>query len=52
MFHDDPVGLSIEMAGCLFDATGDLLKLNPNEVPGPDALFVRFIGWTRRGIPR
>ncbi|MFI7592912.1 hypothetical protein [Micromonospora sp. NPDC049359] len=48
MFDGDPVGLSIEMAGYLFDATGDMVKLNPHEMPGPDALFVRFVGWTRR----
>lgn len=48
VFDGDPVGLSIEMAGYLFDATGDMVKLNPHDMPGPDALFVRFVGWTRR----
>ncbi|MEU8366163.1 hypothetical protein [Micromonospora tulbaghiae] len=31
-------------AGCLFDATADLLRTNPN----PADLFDRFIGWTAR----
>ncbi|MEV4492722.1 hypothetical protein AB0K04_21715 [Micromonospora coxensis] len=44
------MGLAVEMAGYLFDATGDLVKLDPYGMPGPDALFIRFIGWTRRGV--
>ncbi|MET8091914.1 hypothetical protein [Micromonospora sp. NPDC005220] len=36
------------MAGYLFDATGDLVRLNADEMPGPEALFTRFVGWTRR----
>jgi hypothetical protein len=47
--HDgNPVKLAIEMAGCLRDAAGDLVKLNPYDGPGPDALWLRFIAWTRR----
>jgi hypothetical protein len=48
VYDDDPVGLAIEMAAYLFDATGDMVKLNSNEMAGPDALFTRFVGWTRR----
>ncbi|MCZ7435928.1 hypothetical protein O7598_05960 [Micromonospora sp. WMMC241] len=48
-YDDDPVGLAVHMAGCLFDATGDLHRLGPSGMPRPDALFIRFVGWTRRG---
>ncbi|CCH16048.1 hypothetical protein [Micromonospora lupini] len=47
-YDDDLVGLAVEMAGYLFDATGDLVRLNPDDMPGPEALFTRFVGWTRR----
>jgi hypothetical protein len=47
-YERDPVGLAVYMADCLFDAAGDLAKLDPNGMPGPDALFYRFVGWTRR----
>ncbi|PTA47032.1 hypothetical protein C8054_05830 [Micromonospora sp. RP3T] len=47
-YESDPVGLSIHMAGCLFDATGDLYRLDPCGMPRPEALFTRFVGWTRR----
>ncbi|WBC14032.1 hypothetical protein O7600_23405 [Micromonospora sp. WMMA1998] len=43
-YRRDRVALSIHMAGCLFDATADLLRANPN----PADLFERFIGWTAR----
>ncbi len=43
-YRRDRVALSIHMAGCLFDATADLLRANPN----PADLFDRFIGWTAR----
>ncbi len=47
-YRRDRVGLSVYMAGMLFDATGDLIKLNPNSVPPPGELFERFLAWTRR----
>lgn len=37
------------MAGLLFEATADLIKLNPNPAPSPADLFARFVGWTARG---
>ncbi|MFY1659683.1 hypothetical protein [Micromonospora sp. WMMD1274] len=43
-YRRDRVALSIHMASCLFDATADLLRTNPN----PADLFDRFIGWTAR----
>ena len=36
------------MAGRLFDATGDLITLNPHAVPPRRELFERFLAWTRR----
>ncbi|KWV29456.1 hypothetical protein AWV63_28495 [Micromonospora rifamycinica] len=47
-YRRDRVGLSVYMAGRLFDATGDLVTLNPNAVPAPAELFDRFLAWTRR----
>ncbi|MCZ7438706.1 hypothetical protein O7598_20005 [Micromonospora sp. WMMC241] len=47
-YRHDRVGLSIYMAGCLFDATADLLTLNPNPGPSPKDLFDRFVAWTAR----
>lgn len=46
-YRGDRIGLAIYMAGMLFDATGDLLALNPNPGPQPADLFARFISWTR-----
>ncbi|MDG4779927.1 hypothetical protein O7614_09750 [Micromonospora sp. WMMD961] len=42
----DRVALSIYMASQLFDATADLLKLNPEPAPDPRELFDRFLAWT------
>ncbi|WP_281934849.1 hypothetical protein [Micromonospora sp. AKA38] len=47
-YRRDRVSLSIYMAGCLFDATADLLALTPNPGPDPAALFDRFLAWTAR----
>ncbi|NYF57745.1 hypothetical protein [Micromonospora purpureochromogenes] len=47
-YRRDRVGLSVYMAGCLFDATADLIKLNPNPAPSPADLFERFLAWTAR----
>jgi hypothetical protein len=49
-YDGDPVGLAVHMAGCLFDAAGDLYRLNPDDMPGAHALYVRFVGWTRRRL--
>ncbi|MCZ7435080.1 hypothetical protein O7598_01620 [Micromonospora sp. WMMC241] len=48
-YRCDRVALSIHMAGCLSDATADLLKLNPDRMPSPKDLFDRLLGWTTRG---
>ncbi|MFE9919656.1 hypothetical protein ACFYPG_31330 [Micromonospora sp. NPDC005553] len=45
-YGNDRVGLSIYMAGQLFDATADLLRLNPEPEPDPQELFTRFLAWT------
>ncbi|MDW3847079.1 hypothetical protein NMK34_10750 [Micromonospora sp. BRA006-A] len=46
-YRRDRVALSIYMAGCLFDAAADLLRLNPDPGPRPGELFHRFVAWTR-----
>ncbi|MFF0313647.1 hypothetical protein ACFYPH_03215 [Micromonospora sp. NPDC005252] len=48
-YRRDRVGLSVYLAGLLFEATADLIKLNPNPAPSPAELFARFVGWTARG---
>ncbi|MEU8311678.1 hypothetical protein ACFYPF_03400 [Micromonospora sp. NPDC005223] len=45
-YRQDRVSLSVYMSSCLFDATGDLLALNPNPGPQPGELFDRFLAWT------
>jgi hypothetical protein len=44
----DRVGLSVYLASQLYEATADLLKLNPDAVPDPRELFDRFVAWTAR----
>ncbi|WP_431935914.1 hypothetical protein [Micromonospora sp. RP3T] len=50
-YRRDRVALSMYMAGCLFDATADLMKLNDNPGPSPVELFERFLAWTARRTP-
>lgn len=45
-YGTDRVALSIYMASQLFDATADLLRLNPDPPPDPQELFTRFLAWT------
>ncbi|MCZ7419709.1 hypothetical protein O7605_09300 [Verrucosispora sp. WMMA2121] len=40
-------GLSIYLAGLMYDAMRDLYHLNPHDAPTPTTLFTRFIAWTR-----
>ncbi len=51
-YRRDRVGLSVYLAGQLFEATGDLVRLNPNPAPTPQELFERFLAWTAeaRGV--
>ncbi|GIJ22651.1 hypothetical protein [Micromonospora lutea] len=44
-YGPDRVGLSVYLAGMLFDATGDLLRLAGSPPPAPDELFERFLAW-------
>ncbi|MFE9690073.1 hypothetical protein [Micromonospora sp. NPDC005806] len=48
-YRQDRVALSVYLAGCLFDATADLIKLNPNPGLTPGELFDRFLAWTAKG---
>lgn len=48
-YRANRVNLSVYMAGMLFDATADLMKLNPEPAPDPGELFNRFLAWTGRG---
>ncbi|MET7946014.1 hypothetical protein [Micromonospora sp. NPDC005324] len=50
-YGTDRVALSIYMASQLFDATADLLTLNPDPAPDPRALFDRFLAWTVQPSP-
>ncbi|MGW5556704.1 hypothetical protein ACWER9_05695 [Micromonospora sp. NPDC003944] len=47
-YGTDRVALSIYMASQLFDATADLLTLNPEPGPDPRELFDRFLAWTAK----
>lgn len=50
-YGTDRVALSIYMASQLFDATADLLTLNPDPGPDPRELFDRFLAWTAQPRP-
>ncbi|NGM11453.1 hypothetical protein O3597_15975 [Verrucosispora sp. WMMA2044] len=41
-------GLSIYLAGLMYEAMRDLYRLNPHDGPTPTTLFTRFMAWTRR----
>ncbi|WP_432904970.1 hypothetical protein ACQP1S_08605 [Micromonospora matsumotoense] len=45
-YRCDRVALSIYLASQLFEATANLVRLNPH--PGPAELFDRFLAWTAR----
>lgn len=38
-------GLSIYLAGLMYEAMRDLYRLNPDSGPGPEELFIRFVAW-------
>ncbi|MFI6133878.1 hypothetical protein [Micromonospora sp. NPDC051141] len=46
-YADDRLGMSVYLCGQLYEAAIDLYRLSPNEAPSPQALFARFVGWTR-----
>ncbi|MEV4831837.1 hypothetical protein AB0K25_26410 [Micromonospora sp. NPDC049257] len=46
------MALSIYMASQLFEATADLVRLNPHPAPSPAELFDRFLAWTARPSTR
>ncbi|SCF38596.1 hypothetical protein GA0070216_112119 [Micromonospora matsumotoense] len=47
-YRRDRVALSIYLASQLFEATADLVRLNPHPAPSPAELFDRFLAWTAR----
>jgi hypothetical protein len=51
-YRRDRVALSIYMASQLFEATADLVRLNPHPAPSPAELFDRFLAWTARPSTR
>lgn len=48
-FDRNAVGLTIYLAGLMYEAMRDLYHLNPHDGPEPTALFDRFVGWAGRG---
>ncbi|WP_018787308.1 hypothetical protein [Micromonospora sp. CNB394] len=50
-YAGDRVGMSVYLCGQLYEAAIDLHRLNPNEAPSPQALFVRFVGWASLRSP-
>lgn len=47
-YRRDRVGLSVYLASQLFEATANLVRLNPHPAPSPAELFDRFLSWTAR----
>ena len=50
-YAGDRIGLSVYLCGQLYDAAVELHRLNPDEAPGPQALFARFVGWAHVRSP-
>ncbi len=51
-YESNPIGLSIYLAGLMYEAMRDLYHLNPHDGPEPAALFDRFVAWgPRRSHP-
>ncbi|GIJ27157.1 hypothetical protein Vqi01_23190 [Micromonospora qiuiae] len=46
-YDGNPIGLSIYLAGLMYEAMRDLYHLNPHDAPDPAALFTRFLAWSR-----
>lgn len=45
-YREEPVGLAVYLCAQLHEAVKDLERLRPFDMPDPNALFQRFIGWT------
>ncbi|MFI9531480.1 hypothetical protein [Micromonospora rosaria] len=39
--------LAVYLCMQLHDATGDLLRHHPDDLPGPAEFHARFVGWVR-----
>ncbi|RIV36566.1 hypothetical protein [Micromonospora radicis] len=44
-YDGNRIGLSIYLAGLMYEAMRDLYRLNPYDAPAPAALFARFLTW-------
>ncbi|MEV6811338.1 hypothetical protein [Micromonospora sp. NPDC051296] len=44
-FRDNVSGLTIYLAGLMYEAMRDLYRLNPHDGPDPKELFARFVAW-------
>ncbi|PZF95411.1 hypothetical protein [Micromonospora endophytica] len=44
-YDTNAVGLTIYLAGLMYEAMRDLYQLNPHDGPEPGALFHRFVAW-------
>ena len=44
-FRDNVSGLTIYLAGLMYEAMRDLYQLNPHGGPKPEELFSRFVAW-------
>jgi hypothetical protein len=47
-YAEDRVGLCVYLSAVLHEAVADLYRLNPHDMPTPEALFTRFIAWAPR----
>ncbi|MEV6694455.1 hypothetical protein AB0M35_23565 [Micromonospora sp. NPDC051196] len=45
-YRSNEIGLSIYLSGLFYEATRDLLRLNPDDGPTPRELFTRFVAWS------
>jgi hypothetical protein len=43
--REDPIAVRMYLGSILDDMIGDLLTLNPDTAPTPEALYERVLGW-------
>ncbi|KXK61423.1 hypothetical protein AWW66_13535 [Micromonospora rosaria] len=46
-YAERTVDLAVYLCMQLHDATGDLLRHHPDDLPGPAEFHARFVGWVR-----
>ncbi|WP_320067401.1 hypothetical protein [Micromonospora sp. RTGN7] len=51
-YRNSRIALAIHLAGMMYDAVEDLRLLDSRDVPRPEGLHARFLGWATLRTPR